>query len=132
MSQLLEYNTFVDKGIGDEATAGYKKEPSHMIYVINHDGQWQAFIESMYSSIVVVYVAEPNSFQICGADIDIGNTMSMESLKAFVSKRRSYPQVWGLLKPLLFYSGDTSALIVDGDDESDEEQRKMQPLQECL
>jgi hypothetical protein len=28
-----------------------------------------------------------------------------------VSKHRIYPQVWHLLKPLLFYSGDTKDLI---------------------
>jgi hypothetical protein len=28
-----------------------------------------------------------------------------------VSKHWSYPQVWHLLKPILFYSGDTSNLI---------------------
>ena len=30
-----------------------------------------------------------------------------------VSKHWSYPQVWHLLKPILFYSGDTGNLIVD-------------------
>jgi hypothetical protein len=35
-----------------------------------------------------------------------------------VSKHWSYPQVWHLLKPILFYSGDTSDLI----DEEDEKQ----------
>ena len=32
-----------------------------------------------------------------------------------VSKHWSYPQVWHLLKPMLFYSGDTQDLIDDGD-----------------
>jgi hypothetical protein len=38
MSQLLEYNTFIDKGIGGIAPCGYKKIRCHMIYDVKHDG----------------------------------------------------------------------------------------------
>ena len=38
-----------------------------------------------------------------------------------VSKHWSYPQVWHLLKPILFYSGDTGNLIVDEAEEGNEE-----------
>jgi hypothetical protein len=33
-----------------------------------------------------------------------------------VSKHWSYPQIWHLLQPILFFSGDTSKLIPDGDE----------------
>jgi len=33
-----------------------------------------------------------------------------------VSKHWSYPQVWHLLKPLLFYSGNTKDLMDNSDD----------------
>jgi hypothetical protein len=34
-----------------------------------------------------------------------------------VSKHWSYPQVWHLLQPILFFSGDTSSLISSCDEE---------------
>jgi hypothetical protein len=37
-----------------------------------------------------------------------------------VSKHWSYPQVWHLLKPLLFYSGDTKDLIIYEENEKAE------------
>jgi hypothetical protein len=36
-----------------------------------------------------------------------------------VSKHWSYPQVWHLLKPILFYSGDTGDLIIDENETSE-------------
>jgi hypothetical protein len=41
-----------------------------------------------------------------------------------VSKHWSYPQVWHLLKPILFYSGDTDNLILQ-EEEAAENQRKL-------
>jgi hypothetical protein len=38
MGQLLEYNTFIDKGVGGIAPSGYKKIRCHMIYDGKHDG----------------------------------------------------------------------------------------------
>jgi hypothetical protein len=37
-SQLMEYNTFIDHGIGGIAPNGYKKIWCHMIYDVKHDG----------------------------------------------------------------------------------------------
>jgi hypothetical protein len=37
-NQLLEYQTFIDKGIGGEAPPGYKKIRCHIIYDVKHDG----------------------------------------------------------------------------------------------
>jgi hypothetical protein len=42
-----------------------------------------------------------------------------------VSKHWSYPQVWHLLKPILFYSGDTNDLIASTDIEDDSEQPEV-------
>jgi hypothetical protein len=44
-----------------------------------------------------------------------------------VSKHWSYPQVWSLLKPLLFYSGDTLDLL-DGEDITLQNQQKAASL----
>jgi hypothetical protein len=37
MRQLLEYQTFVDKGKGDESPIRYRRIRCHMIYDIKHD-----------------------------------------------------------------------------------------------
>jgi Tfp pilus assembly major pilin PilA len=42
MSQLLEYNTFIDKGVGGIAPSGHKKIRCHMIYNVKHDGWHKA------------------------------------------------------------------------------------------
>ena len=53
------------------------------------------------------------------------------NLADIVSKNWSYPQVWHLLKPLLFYSGDTQDLI--NDEEKDEvKHRNLLASQESL
>jgi hypothetical protein len=46
-----------------------------------------------------------------------------------VSKHWGYQQVWQLLKPLLFYSGDTHDLIAE-DVEPDENLKSLHTLQE--
>jgi hypothetical protein len=43
-----------------------------------------------------------------------------------VSKHWAYPQIWHLLKPLLFYSGDPGDLI-----EHEEEQREQVKMNAC-
>ena len=43
-NQLIEYNTFIDKGIGGEAPQGYKKICCHIIYDVKHDGRHKALI----------------------------------------------------------------------------------------
>ena len=51
-----------------------------------------------------------------------------------VSKHWSYPQVWHLLKPILFYSGDTGNLIhrkdIEFNPESFEVQNKAPTVQD--
>jgi hypothetical protein len=87
MSQLSEYQTFVDKGKGGQAPAGYKKIRCHMIYDVKHDGRHKARLvagghltdpntESVYSGVVslrgirlVVFLAELNGIELWGADV---------------------------------------------------------------
>ena len=87
MRQLIEYQTFVDKGKGGEAPAGYKKIRCHMIYDVKHDGRHKARLvagghltdpntESVYSGVVslrgirlIVFLAELNSLELWGADV---------------------------------------------------------------
>jgi Reverse transcriptase (RNA-dependent DNA polymerase) len=87
MRQLIEYQTFVDKGKGGEAPTGYKKIRCHMIYDVKHDGRHKARLvagghltdpntESVYSGVVslrgirlIVFLAELNSLELWGADV---------------------------------------------------------------
>ena len=87
MRQLIEYQTFVDKGKGGEAPAGYKKIRCHMIYDVKHDGRHKARLvagghltdpntDSVYSGVVslrgirlIVFLAELNSLELWGADV---------------------------------------------------------------
>jgi hypothetical protein len=87
MSQLLEYQTFVDRGKGGQAPAGYKKIRCHIIYDVKHDGRHKARLvagghltdpntESVYSGVVslrgirlVVFLAELNALELWGADV---------------------------------------------------------------
>jgi hypothetical protein len=63
MSQLMEYNTFIDKGKGDIAPDGYKRIRCQMIYDVKHDGRHKCRLvagghltdpgtESNYSGVV--------------------------------------------------------------------------------
>lgn len=86
-NQLLEYNTFIDKGIGGEAPLGYKRIRCHTVYDVKHDGRHKARIvagghltdpntESVYSGVVslrgirlIVFLAELNGLELWGADV---------------------------------------------------------------
>jgi hypothetical protein len=63
VKQLLEYNTFIDKGNGGTAPIGYKEIQCHIIYDVKHVGQHIARLvagthrtapntESVYSGVV--------------------------------------------------------------------------------
>jgi Reverse transcriptase (RNA-dependent DNA polymerase) len=87
MGQLLEYETFIDKGIAGNVPSGYKRIRCHMIYDVKHDGRHKARLvagghltdpntESVYSGVVslrgirlIVFLAELNKLQLWGADI---------------------------------------------------------------
>jgi hypothetical protein len=84
----LDYNTFVDKGLGGAAPSGYKKIRYQMIYDVKHDGCHKARLvaggnltdpnaESVYSRVVslqgiqlIVFLAELNESELWGADVD--------------------------------------------------------------
>jgi hypothetical protein len=86
-SQLMEYNTFIGKGIGGVTPNGYKKIRCHMIYDVKHDGRQKARLvtgghltnhntESVYSGVVslhgirlIVFLAELNALEVWGADV---------------------------------------------------------------
>jgi hypothetical protein len=42
MRQLMEYNTFDDKGTNCTPTSGYKKICCHMVYDVKNDGRYKA------------------------------------------------------------------------------------------
>jgi hypothetical protein len=41
-NQLMEYNTFIDRGFGGIVPNGYKNIRCHMIYDVKHDGRHKA------------------------------------------------------------------------------------------
>jgi hypothetical protein len=87
MGQLLEYTTWIDKGIGGIAPSGYKKIQCHMIYDLKYDGHHKAHLvscghltkpntESVYSGVVslcgirlIVFLAELDQLELWGADV---------------------------------------------------------------
>ena len=86
-SQLLEYETFIDKGKGGKPPIGYQKIRVHMIYDVKHDGRHRARmvagghltpapLESIYSGVVslrglrlIVFLSELNNLLLWGGDI---------------------------------------------------------------
>jgi Reverse transcriptase (RNA-dependent DNA polymerase) len=87
MRQLLEYQTFIDKGKGGTAPEGYKKIRCHMVYDVKHDGRHKCRLvagghltdpssDSVYSGVVslrgirlVTFLAELNHLELWGADV---------------------------------------------------------------
>jgi hypothetical protein len=87
MKQLVEYNTFVDKGKGGIPPDGHKKIRCHMVYDVKHDGRHKSRlvagghltdpnIDSVYSSVVslrgirlVTFLSVLNTLQLWGTDI---------------------------------------------------------------
>lgn len=89
LSQIMEYNTFEDKGLGARFPPGYKQIRCHFVYDVKHDGRHKARyvagghmtdppLESVYSGVVtlrslrlVIFLAELNGF--CLFACDVGN-----------------------------------------------------------
>jgi hypothetical protein len=87
MDQLLEYQTFIDKGKGGTPPVGYKKIRCHMVYDVKHDGRHKSRLvagghltdpssDSVYSGVVslrgirlVTFIAELNLLELWGADV---------------------------------------------------------------
>ena len=86
-SQLFDYDTFIDKGLGAPIPEGYKKIPCHFVYDVKHDGRYKSRlvagghrtdtpIDSVYSGVVslrgirmVTFIAELNGLELWGTDI---------------------------------------------------------------
>ena len=82
IEQLFEYSTFIDKGKGAPAPAGFKLIRCHMVYDVKHDGRHRARLvagghltsiplESIYSGVVtlrglrlIVFLGELNGLPL--------------------------------------------------------------------
>jgi hypothetical protein len=109
MRQLLQYNTFVDKGTNCTHTPWYKKIRCHMMYDIKHDGRHKAHLvagghlrdpntESVYSGAVslcgirlVVLLVELNSLELWGADVGNAYLEAKTKEKVYIV---CYPTHW--------------------------------------
>ena len=87
MSQLLDYQTFIDKGYKGAPPPGHKRIRAHWVYAIKHDGRFKSRLvagghltdtptEDVYSGVVsvrslrmVIFLAELNGLEVWGADI---------------------------------------------------------------
>ena len=81
-SQLFDYDTFIDLGLGAKTPHGYVKIKVHMVFAVKHDGRYKArcvagghltptLIESVYSGVVsmrqfciVAFLAELNDLEL--------------------------------------------------------------------
>ena len=87
MLQLIEYDTFIDKGESGQPPSGYKRIRCHMVYDVKHDGRHKSRLvagghltdpssESVYSGVVslrgirlITFLAELNTLELWGADV---------------------------------------------------------------
>jgi Reverse transcriptase (RNA-dependent DNA polymerase) len=102
MGQLLEYTTWIDKGVGGIALSGYKNIRCHMIYDVKHDGRHKARLvagghltapntESVYSGVVsihgiqlIVFLAELNQLQLWGAYVGSAYLEALTKEKVYI------------------------------------------------
>jgi Reverse transcriptase (RNA-dependent DNA polymerase) len=102
MNQIMEYNTWIDKGIGGIAPKGHKKIRFHMTYDIKHDGYHKGRLvagghlkdpntESVYSGLVslrgirlIVYLAELNKMELWGANVGNAYLEAMTKYKVYI------------------------------------------------
>jgi hypothetical protein len=144
MSQLKEYECFIDAGIygRDKSPDGHKKICAHLVFDVKYDGHHKACYVagghltdipnmSVYSRVVslrglrmVAFLSELNgnaiSFhRVCEA-IASGYVVLTHLPGKFnpvdiLSKHWGYQTIWPILKPILFFHGDTADLIQDDD-----------------
>ena len=87
LSQIHEYKSFIDKGIGFDPGHEFKKIRVHMVYAVKHDGRHKARlvagghltetpIDSVYSSVVslrgiriLAFLGELNNLKVWSTDI---------------------------------------------------------------
>jgi Reverse transcriptase (RNA-dependent DNA polymerase) len=100
--QLLEYNTWIDKGFGGIPPNGYKKIRCHMIYDVKHDGRHKARLvagghmmevntDSVYSGVVsfhgirlMICLAELNQLELWGADVGNAYLEALTKEKVYI------------------------------------------------
>ena len=102
LTQIDEYNTFLDKGRGFLPGPGYKKIRCHLVYAVKHDGRHKARlvagghltdtpIDSVYSSVVslrgirlLTFLAENNGCDVYATDIGNAYLESYTKEKVFI------------------------------------------------
>ena len=99
MEQLMDYNVFIDKGIGAAIPKDYQRIRVHLVFACKHDGRHKARlvadghltdipVDSVYSGVVslqglkmIIFLAELNGLQLWATDI--GNAY----LEAFTKEK---------------------------------------------
>jgi hypothetical protein len=102
LSQIDEYDTFIDKGEGFKPSSEYKKITVHMVYAVKHDGRHKARfvagghltdtpIDSVYSSVVslrgirlLVFIAEEQGLEVWSTDIGNAYLESFTQEKVYI------------------------------------------------
>ena len=102
LTQIDEYNTFLDKGRGFLPGPGYKKIRCHLVYAVKHDGRHKARlvagghltdtpIDSVYSSVVslrgirlLTFLVENNGCDVYATDIGNAYLESYTKEKVFI------------------------------------------------
>ena len=100
--QLIDYDTFIDKGQDARMPKGYTKIRLHWLFAVKHDGRHKARcvagghltgppVKSVYSGVVsmkelrlIIFIAEMNGLELYGADI--GNAYLEAKTKEKVSE----------------------------------------------
>ena len=108
MSQLDEYNTFIDKGHKDDVDPSqilpdFKKIRVHLVFDVKHDGRHKTRLvanghltdvplDSVYSGVVslrgirmLVFLSELNGLKTWTTDIDNAYLEAVTSAKAYIS-----------------------------------------------
>jgi hypothetical protein len=102
-SHLMEYSSFISKGIGGILPNGCKNIQCHMIYDVKHDGGHKAQLvagghltdpntESVYSGVVSLrgiwlmeFLAELNAHELWGADVGNAYLEALPKEKVYIT-----------------------------------------------
>ena len=113
MSQLLDYDSFIDKGKDVPGPRGYKKIKAHWVFAIKHDGRFKsrlvlngsltdAPLEDVYSGVVsirslrmVIFAAELNGLEVWGADIGNAYLEAKTKEKLFIVGDKGFGDLAG-------------------------------------
>ena len=102
LTQIDDYDTFLDKGPDWTPDAGYKKITVHLVYAVKHDGRHKARlvagghltqtpVDSVYSSVVslrgirmLTFLAEHNDMELWATDIGNAYLESFTKEKVYI------------------------------------------------